>query len=448
MNVNKKILRVLYITLVIIISIPALMFIVGLQSPGKPLEGVGHDSKEPAFTFTSFMDHRYQYRFSNYLDSRFPFEASFIRLYNQVEYKVFHNISNDNVVLGKEGFLFEPWYIESYYGNDFLGEKFIQDQVDKLAALDSVFRANGKTLIIALAPGKTYVYPEFIPDYLKEKQTDSTNYNFYARKLKEKKLNVFDFNQWFIIIKPTFERYLFPKAGTHWSEDMALVALDSLIRYIECKSGDFLNNIYLSNLRKTDIAEGSDNDLLKISNLIRADDYDEYYYWNYRFENRFPVEKNLLAISDSYFWNFYARGLSLTFKNPKFWYYFNNAYSQDEPETIVMDLNITDQIKEADYVLLMSSTTPLYKFGWGFIDEAYCRFVENPVDLKSRTFLANPDADKTFLNSGCVNQEISNIIKNIKAVPTWYELVKQKAAERNISVDSMLIIDAYYIQDN
>lgn len=448
MDVNKKILRVIYITLVIIISIPALMFMLGVQSPGKPLQGVVHTSTEPDFSLKTFMNHRYQYEFSNYLDSRFPFEASFIRLYNQVEYTLFHKISNENVILGKEGFLFEPWYIQSYFGKDFLGETFIRDQVDKLAALDSVFKANGKTLIIALAPGKTYVYPEYIPEYLKGEKTDSTNYNFYARNLQEKKLNVLDFNQWFMQLKPTFEHHLFPKAGTHWSEDAALLALDSLIRFIECKSGDFLNNIYLTDLTLTDTAQGSDNDLLKISNLIRADGYDEYFYWKYSFENRFPVDKNLLAISDSYFWNFYARGLSLTFKNPKFWYYFNNAYSQDEPETMVSELKMEEHLKEADYILLMSSTTPLNKFGWGFIDEAYCQFVENSVDLRSRDFLANPNKDKTFLNSGCVSKEISNIIKNIKAEPAWYEAIKKKALEREISVDSMLIIDAYYVKNN
>jgi hypothetical protein len=447
-QVNKNILRVLYIALVSIISIPAVMFILRVQSPGKPLKGVVQETGRPTFSFASFYNHKYQFQLSNYLDSRFPFEASFIRLYNQIEFSVFNNIINEHVTLGKNGVLFEPWYIDSYYGKDFVGEEYIQDQVDKLAALDSVFRKNGKTLIIALAPGKANVYPEFIPDYLKRDSSAPSNYGVYAQMLKEKKLNVLDFNEWFIKLKLTFERNLFPKGGTHWSEDMALVSLDTLIRYIECKSGDFLNNINLTEISHTNIPQGSDDDLIKISNLVAINGYSDYYYWNYTFENRFPVDKTLITISDSYFWNMYARGLSLTFKSPKFWYYYNNAYFDKEPETLVSELDINEQIKEADYIMLMSSPSPLNKFGWGFIDEAYCRFVENEADLVSSTRKANLPVDKSFQNCSSVSKEIAEIIKNIKADPAWYQLIKDKANERRISVDSLLILDAIYMLEN
>lgn len=448
MRVNKNILRVLYIALVATISIPAVMFIFRVESPGTPLKGVVHETENPGFSFASFYNHKYQFQLSNYLDSRFPFEASFIRLYNQIEFSVFHNINNEHVTLGKNGVLFEPWYIESYYGKDFVGEEYIQEQVNKLAALDSVFRKNGKTLIIALAPGKASVYPEFIPDYLKGDSSAPSNYRVYAQMLKEKKLNVLDFNEWFIKLKPTFERNLFPKGGTHWSEDMALVSLDTLIRFIECKSGGFLNNINLTEISHTNTPQGSDDDLIKISNLIDTADYNDYYYWKYSFEQRFPVDKSLVTISDSYFWNLYARGLSLTFKEPRFWYYFKNAYFVNKPEMLVSELDINEQIKEADYILLMSSPSPLNKFGWGFIDDAYCRFVENEVDLVKTANNTGLPEDKSFQNCGCVNKEIAEIIKNIKADPNWYKQVKEKAIERDISVDSMLILDAIYMHNN
>jgi len=430
------------------ISIPAVMFIFRIDSPGIPLKGVVQETERPDFSFASFVNHQYQFQLSNYLDSRFPFEASFIRLYNQIEFSVFNNISNEHVTLGKNGVLFEPWYIESYFGEDFVGEEFIQGQVDKLAALDSVFRKNGKTLIIALAPGKASVYPELIPDYLKSDSSAPSNYGVYAQLLKKKKLNVLDFNEWFIKLKPTFERNLFPKGGTHWSEDMALVSLDTLIRFIECKSGDFLNNIYLKEIYHSHIPQGSDDDLIKISNLIDTSGYNDYYYWKYSFEQRFPVDKSLITISDSYFWNMYARGLSLTFKEPEFWYYYNNAYFDKKPEMLISDLDINEQIKEADYILLMSSPSPLNKFGWGFIDDAYCKFVENEADLLSNKRKANLPEDKSFQNCGCVSKEIADIIKGIKADTIWYQKVKEKANQRGIPVDSMLILDAIYVQEN
>ncbi len=446
MHINKKILRFVYILLVVIISSPILMLIAGIKSPGKPLYGVVEEKKKPIFSIESFRNHQYQFQLSNFLDSKLPFEATLIRLYNQVEFSFFNRIANSNVVLGKNNFLFEPWYIDAYYGKNFVGEKHIHDQVDKLAAIDSVLKISGKTLIIALAPGKATVYPENIPDYKKKEQTELTNYICYAQSLKEKNLNVLDFNQWFLNLKPTFERNLFPKGGTHWSEDAALMSLDTLIRFIESKSGDSLNNIVLSEIVEYNNAQGSDDDLVQISNLLFNGSYNDYYYWNYSFESRFPVDKTLLAISDSYFWNMFSRGLTFAFKEPRFWYYYKTAYRVKQPEESVADLDLIEQIDEADYIVLMASPSPIEKFGWGFIDQAYNKFVLNKVNedgLESTTGLSVDTINQISTESMAA---ISKIIASIKADSNWYEIVKDKAIQRNISIDSMLMLDALYMQ--
>lgn len=446
MQVNKKILRIVYILLVVVISTPVLMLMTGIKSPEKPLHGVVQETQNPDFTFESFNNHKYQFQLSNFLDSRLLFEATLIRLYNQVEFSFFNRIANSNVVLGKNNVLFEPWYISAYYGENFVGEKYIRDQVDKLAAIDSVFKKSDKTLIIALAPGKAIIYPEFIPDYKKREPTNQTNYSVYAKFLIEKKLNVLDFNQWFLDLKPTFERNLFTKGGTHWSEDAALLSLDTLIRFIESKSGDSLNNIVLSEITERENAQGSDNDLVQISNLLIEGSYNDYYYWHYSFEKRFPVDKTLLAISDSFFWNMFSKGLTLTFNDPRFWYYYKTAYRVKLPEKSVQDLDLIEQIQEADYILLMSSPSPIDKFGWGFIDEAYDKFVVNSVNIDELVNTTQSPEDKINQALNESNYELSQIITSIKADPKWYRLITEKAIQRKISIDSMLMIDAIYIQ--
>jgi len=225
-------------------------------------------------------------------------------------------------------------------------------------------------------------------------------------------------------MKPDFERNLFAKGGTHWSRDGAILVLDSLLKLIEYETGEARNKIQFTDLTKTQIPEGSDNDILKISNLMFENLDTEYYYPEYHFEKTYSKKGKLIAISDSFFWLIYQSGISNSFQNIKYWYYFNDVYpeSYKSPKK-VKDINISKELLEADVVLLMSSTSLLSKLGWGFTTEV------NDLLLKG--------IDK--------EAAIAQIIAGIKSDPKWFASVKAKGEKRNIELDSMLRLDAEYL---
>ncbi len=421
MTKDKKILIVVYSILMMIISLPVILTAFGLKSPDKPLSGVTKYPEIPELSPESFYDQTFQLGVSKTLNNELPFSPSLIRFYNQVEYSFFNNITNKNVVLGDNNFLYQKWHLNTYYGKDFVGEKQIETDVAKLISIDSLLKARSKSLIIALAPGKPDIYPEYIPEYLRNNNTQRTNYNYYKEELNKTNIPFVDFNSWFKELKPNFERNLFTKNGGHWSCDAELLVLDSLISFISEVTGDSLNRIIFDTIIKQSTPNGSDADISLVCNLLFDPGFNDYYYHKFHYEKKYATDKKILVISDSFFWNIYYSGLSPVFDETQYWFYYQYKEPFESHETTKKDF-ITE-LNDANYVLLMSSPSPMNKFGWGFINNTYNTLVLNKT----------------------IKHDVEKVMEEIRNNPGLFAMIKEKAKARKISVDSMLRIDAEYI---
>lgn len=421
---KKRVLHILFTGIFIILGLPLLLAVFGQKDVVKPLKGVTLTPSIPPFTIQSWRNMTFQMGVSKYINQNFCFRPSLIRFYNQIEYSVFNHVSNRNIVVGKDEYLFERWFIDAYNGTDFIGNKKIDKNINKLIAIDSVLKLNGVQFIVTLAPGKPSVYPEKIPYYLVKETTEQTNYKYYRKKLKDSGITVFDVNEWFIQLKPDFNRNLFTKGGTHWSYDAALIVLDSLMNVFDAQTGTRRNKLVIDSIVKTRVPRISDDDLLRITNLLFDKPDADYYYPEYHFEKTHPIDGKLITISDSFFWLLYATGLKKSFKKVNYWYYFNTVYPESfKKQTTINDINFEQQLLQSDVVMLMASTSSLTKLGWGFINQAYDNLVKR--------------SDK--------EKAIRKIIADIKNDPKWYASVKRKALNRNIELDSMLRLDAEYV---
>jgi acetyltransferase AlgX (SGNH hydrolase-like protein) len=421
MKKNNGILIGIYGFLMMIISLPIIISALGLKSPDEPLKGVTKITEIPELSIESFYNQKYQMGVCKTLNSNMPFSPSLVRFYNQIEYSAFRNMTNKNVVFGDDNYLYQNWHIETYYGKDFVGKKQIECDVKRLVSIDSALKQKDKTLIIALAPGKPDIYPEYIPDYIREEDTELTNYNYYENKLKQSKIPLVDFNSWFKELKPDFERNLFTKNGAHWSRDAELLVLDSLISFISLATGDSLNRIIFDTITVQSNYINPDSDIGEVCNLIFDPGFNDYYYHKFHFDNSYKTDKKILVISDSFFWNIHSMGLSSVFNETQYWFYFN--YTKPPCSNDIEKKDFLTELKDADYILLMSSPSPMNKLGWGFINKAYNSLVLNKVIVHD------------------IEKEMAKIRNN----PDLFSMIKEKAKVRNISVDSMLRIDAEYI---
>lgn len=395
-----------------------------------PLKGAIVPVTDSSFTLKGWFSGDFQEMREKYLNESFGFRNIFVRLNNQLKFSLFKKANAKDVIVGKDNYIYERSYISSYYGQDFIGIDSITQRMQRLKLISDTLSRMNKCLISVFVLGKGTFFPDFIPDkYITEK--GKTNIDYHIKFAKELNLNFIDFKNYFLSLKNKSEYPLYPKYGIHWSYFSVCLAADSIIRYIEK-----LRHIDMPNLRwneiKIDIAKKGDIDVSEGMNLLFRLEPEYMAYPSIQFESDVGKTKpTVLVISDSFYWSMYGFGISKSFSNDHFWYYNHEVYPDfyKKPK-YVEDLDLLGEILKHDVIIIMAGEATIQDFSFGFIDNVYDIF--KGINIKQS-------------HSQSFNEKVASLRETMKNDPKWLESIKQKALRRNISVDSMITIDAIWI---
>ncbi len=375
----------------------------------------------------------YQVKKETYLNESFGFRNEFVRLNNQLSYSIFRKANAKGVVIGKENYLYEKSYIDAYTGTDFLGEDSIHHTISRLKFISDTLTKLGKHLIVIFAPGKASFYPEYIPDqYLPVRS--KTNYKLLSDGTKKAGLQVIDFNKWFIENKYKSKYPLYPKYSVHWSTYGTLLAVDSLLKTMEC-----LMHIDMPNLKFNGVnmqqPHGVDYDIADAMNLVfKLKSSDVAYPKMVPVDTTGKTKPKVLVISDSFYWGMYNLGIANCFKDDHFWYYNRQVFPESSTtELAVEDLDLGGQLAKHDVFVIMATESTLRKISWGFIEavEGY---------YKGRRIKKVEESE--------YSKKIKRMINYIKKNEQWVSDAKKRSKEKNISLDSMLILEAAWQVDH
>jgi len=394
-----------------------------------PLKGDVSYPEKPEFMLSAWFESTFQQQQEEYINAMFGLRSMYVRLNNQVDFSFFKKVNANDVIVGKENYLYEKKYISAYYGANFMGIDSVEHIISQMKVISDGLKQRGKELVIIFAPGKASFYPEFIPDTYKC-VNDSTNYKFLSNGAKNAGINVIDFNKWFVDNKTRSKYPLYPKYGIHWSNYGSVLAADSIINYIQK-----LRNIDLPNLSYDTIDMkqpiSTDYDMGDGINLLfRLKSYDMAYAHIYTEHPKNKTKPNVLVISDSYFWQMRYFGIQNSFDVHSFWYYNKDIYSKSETDKLqVKHLDPEEEINKHDVIIIMATESNLGKIGWG----ALANF-ENVL---------NGTWSKVKFKKDVAQKKL-----DIQKDEDWMKQIEKKAAERNISVDSMVTLDAIWILQN
>jgi hypothetical protein len=394
-----------------------------------PLKGYLYIPEPPVFNDSTWFSGSYQERQEDFSTTFFGLRSLYVRLNNQLDFTVFKKVNANGVVLGKENYLYESKYINSYQGKDFMGLDSVKLLVDQMKFVSDGFSKLGKQLIIIFAAGKASYYPEFIPP-TNSKINDSTNYKFLSSAAKQTNLNVIDFNKWFMDNKYKSKYPLYPQYGIHWSVYGSCIAADSIIKKIE-----YLRHIDMPNLIYNDVEIKKpiylDYDAADALNLMVRLKSFKMAYPKINTEIRLNKKKpRVLVISDSFYWGMFNFGISNSFRNDHFWYYNEEVYSKSSVKTaLVKNLNLIKEINDHDVFIIMATEATLPQIGWGFLENVSKVLKAGSIQRKEKPVL-KADLDAMRLT--------------IKADKNWMNQIKQKALVNMISVDSMITTDAIW----
>ena len=348
----------------------------------KELSGVTEAQAKPDFSFEKFREGTYQSEIEAYLTQHYGFREPLTRLYNQNLWTFFHYsqvVEDQRIVITDDNWIFELATVEEYYqgrayynGEDFTDNllKQFEAEAQRLLQIQKMLEPYGTHLFVALLPGKEQICPEHMPkntQYFEEKKI--TAFDFYSKRLKELGVNHINLAECFMEMKGKVNYPLFPQTGTHWSNLAAIHSADTLIRYMEHLSDSNMVNIRAGNAWQRTLKP--DADLESLMNLI----------WPIQKAPNFLVptcydfdttawRPKLITVGDSFYWNI----LGFTpvwdvFEGVPYWYYFSTVYfdSEDLLETRnINDLDVLQEVIDADFVMLAYSTVSLYKMSNGF----------------------------------------------------------------------------------
>ncbi|MDP3444143.1 MAG: hypothetical protein Q8T08_14905, partial [Ignavibacteria bacterium] len=224
-----------------------------------------------------------------------------------------------------------------------------------------------------------------------------------------------------------------------------------------------------------------DDDIWLAMNLLQDTPNDNLAYPVMRFVASMQPKITALLVGDSFYFNWQNDKILLnTFAESDFWYYNKNVYNQAGGATgTVASLDFGEQIMKQDLIMMMITDRFNHCFMWNFDEQLYDYFYPGPknarevyandirtsneyflrmykeakatgmpfqdrlkTEVEFKMYLDYLKDPKQFTNKEDV---ILMLMMSIKGTPDWYEKIKTKAKERNMSVEEMLRLDAEWV---
>ena len=101
--------------------------------------------------------------FEAWLGDHFAFRSAAVRANALANYRLLHTSVNDDVIAGRDGWLYYADTVPDYTGEGRLAEAELDRMVENLGAMSESLAARGARLCIAVIPDKSTIYPQYMP---------------------------------------------------------------------------------------------------------------------------------------------------------------------------------------------------------------------------------------------------------------------------------------------
>lgn len=473
---------VLFTILMVLLFLPMLQAHV-LHIPLKPLNGMTIETEKPKLELESYRSGDYAKQEEAYLGEHFGFREPVIRLYNQYLWSCYRKTFAHDVVAGKHGWLYTPESVRDYYGTEMLlwqpspeaARCNFDREIRYMKRVHDILEENDVKLLAFIAPEKSFLYPEYLP----EREHDTTTFNacsYFMQQFEDIGFPCIDMNRWFQQMKDTVDYPLIPQTGGHWVFP-AVYAADSLFRFMGELKNNELPKLNIGTLHET-AEHGADNDLERLLNLTLP----IWHRYGFSPTAEVKVESSptcvkpkVLFIGNSFMWGITNQvPMREVFDEMEFWYYFSTAYTGDPltPSGQVVEYNLLEKLLDFDYIIWFTTGNQLNKGTNNFansailtlgIDDslrwAYIRRIADTITIGDEEHVStNHDSIRLYKASAilnlhpelipelnCYNLTTQNsdipyakVIKDIRKDSTWMAAMEAQAFLRSATMDQML----------
>ena len=473
---------VLFTILMVLLFLPMLQAHV-LHIPLKPLNGVTIETEKPKLELESYRSGDYAKQEEAYVGEHFGFREPVIRLYNQYLWSCYRKTFAHDVVAGKHGWLYTPESVRDYYGTEMLlwqpspeaARCNFDREIRYMKRVHDILEENDVKLLAFIAPEKSFLYPEYLP----EREHDTTTFNacsYFMQQFEDIGFPCIDMNRWFQQMKDTVDYPLIPQTGGHWVFP-AVYAADSLFRFMGELKNIEMPKLNIGTLHET-AEHGADNDLERLLNLTLP----IWHRYGFSPTAEVKVESSpscvkpkVLFIGNSFMWGITNQvPMREVFDEMEFWYYFSTAYTGDPltPSGQVVEYNLLEKLLDFDYIIWFTTGNQLNKGTNNFansailtlgIDDslrwAYIRRIADTITIGDEEHVStNIDSIRLYKASALLNLHpelipelnrynlttqnsdipYAKVIKDIRKDSAWMAAMEAQAFLRSATMDQML----------
>ena len=178
----------------------------------------------------------YPRAYEAYYDDHLPFRDLLIKLYNSMQVHVFHTSSSDDVILGKDGWLFyrsviDGTALQCYDGSLLFTREELEEVAANLTEMRDRLAERGTEFVVYVAPIKGRIYGEYMPDHIGQ-PAQLCMYNQimdYLRSHTDIRV-VSPLEEMLAYKKMHPQELLFYQTDTHWNERGAYLGAQALLR--------------------------------------------------------------------------------------------------------------------------------------------------------------------------------------------------------------------------
>lgn len=210
----------------------------------------------------------------NYINDYLPFRNQMIRFNNILEYYVFNNSNNGNVIVGDEGWLFfkegeENSSMECYKGTNLFTEEELQQMLDNLITTRDSLAKTDCEFVLFIPSNKERIYAEYVPDYYGDPAEEYATLQLVEYIRENSNIRVVYPYETMLQMKEKLgeDVFLYHKTDTHWNELGGYVGTSELLKELGIEMPG-LEESNISVQAKDDIA----GDLADLLNLGKAID--------------------------------------------------------------------------------------------------------------------------------------------------------------------------------
>ena len=204
-----------------------LIFSLGLLLPGAAdSDGEGM----PALMTEGKVNDDFGNQFEEWFSKNFAFHDTVTDLYADLKLALFDE-GNDQVVVGKDDFLFFDDTTADYIGSDPMTDEEIDRIAAGLASLNRIVTENGGKFLFVCAPNKNTVYPEYMPGRYLKNPGDTDLERLYAA-LDLSGVPYTDLRP--VLEESKTDGFLYHKRDTHWNGRGAEIAFREICGALDC----------------------------------------------------------------------------------------------------------------------------------------------------------------------------------------------------------------------